>query len=628
MRRIIALFILGSMIFNFTTISSYSQDNGKEEMRAAWIASVYNQDWPNKSNKNNEESQKAQYKSILDDLESLGFNSVVVQIRPKGDALYKSDLNPWSDVLTGIQGKDPGYDPLEFMIEETHKRGMEFHAWFNPYRITTTGTDLSKLSNDNYARLNPDTVMEHTWTSNNNTYSALCYNPGIPKVREYIVDTVSEVVKNYDIDAVHFDDYFYPSGNYDDDTAYNTYGNGMNKDDWRRSNVDKLVNEVNQAIKNINPKVEFGISPRGIWKNKSSDSTGSDTNGAESYYDIYCDTRTWIKNGWIDYVVPQLYWKIGQKNADYSKLVKWWANEVKNTNTTLYIGQGIYKDEVAKEIEDQVNINRKINDIKGSMYFSYRDIKSNRQNIRQSLNNLYNKVEEILPEIPILSDGVNYQTHIQDIGWQEWKSNEETSGTEGLGKRLEAISIKLNNILPQSTIKYQTHIQDIGWQEWKKDGDISGTEGLGKRLEAIRIKLENSPGYHIEYRTHIQDIGWQEWKKDGDISGTEGLGKRLEAIQINLAKAPENLDISYQTHIQDIGWQEWKKNSEMSGTENLGMRLEAIKIKLDNNIKEYNIKYRVHIQDIGWQEWKYNGQLAGTVNLGKRIEAIEIQITE
>ena len=219
---------------------------------------------------------------------------------------------------------------------------------------------------------------------------------------------------------------------------------------------------------------------------------------------------------------------------------------------------------------------------------------------------------------------VNYQTHVQDVGWQEWKSNGELSGTENEAKRLEGIKINVDGLPKGTNILYRTHIQDIGWQEWKTSGEISGTEGLAKRLEAIQIKLEGYDSiYQIEYRVHVQDIGWQEWKCDGEVAGTEGLGKRLEAIQIRLNSIPS---INYQTHIQNIGWQEWKQNGELSGTENEAKRLEGINISLNNVPPGMGIRYRTHIQDFGWQDWKSNGETSGTEGLGKRLEAIQIEL--
>ena len=359
MKKIKLFFISFLLTFTLFNINVYASTS---EMRAAWISTVYNLDWPSESSKGNVTNQKKEFIDILEKLKSIGINTVVVQVRPKGDALYKSSINPWSDVLTGTQGKNPGYDPLKFMINEAHKRGMEFHAWFNPYRVTTSGTNLNSLAGNHPARQNPDWII---------TYNrAMYYNPENANVKQHIVDTVKEVVSNYDVDGIHFDDYFYPE-------KY-PLPEGEDKDgevaNLRREHVNEMVRSVRDAIKSIKPSVKFGISPGGIWKNKSSDITGSDTRGNESYYSVYADTRTWIKNKWIDYIVPQLYWQIGYVPADYQKLVEWWSNEVKGTGVDLYIGQGIYKEEVSQQIEQQIDLNRKYDTIKGHMYFTTNNI--------------------------------------------------------------------------------------------------------------------------------------------------------------------------------------------------------------------------------------------------------------
>lgn len=419
MKRIGSILMALIIVFTYSvsTASAFTKDG--KEMRAAWISTVYNIDWP--STKNNEAKQKQEYINLLNKLQSTGINTVVVQVRPKSDAIYKSSINPWSEYLTGTQGKDPGYDPLPFLIDEAHKRGMEFHAWFNPYRVTN-GSE--KLSDNHPAVKNPGWVVKHGTKS--------YYNPGLPEVKKYIVDSVMEVVNNYNIDGVHFDDYFYPGTSFNDADAYAKYGNGANKDNWRRENVNDLLRQVKAAIKaSSKPNVVFGVSPAGIWRNKSSDATGSDTSGNESFVGTYADTRAWIKQGLVDYVVPQLYWPIGLKAADYSKLVSWWANEVKGTDVDLYIGQGIYKQgqdsyggqNVAKEIVQQVELNRKYPDIHGSMYFSAKDI-MNSASIQNDLKKLYPEDEETAPsnvKVEKLQGASRYDTavSISKKGWTE-----------------------------------------------------------------------------------------------------------------------------------------------------------------------------------------------------------------
>ncbi|EQK43957.1 hypothetical protein C672_2901 [[Clostridium] bifermentans ATCC 638] len=360
---------------------AYADQKG---MNAAWITTVYNSDWPSK--KNNPEAQKQQMRDILDNLKDTGINTVMFQARPKGDALYNSNINPWSEILTGEQGKNPGYDPLAFVIEEAHKRGMKVHAWLNPYRVTTSGTDLGVLSESNPARQHPDWTLTHN--------GRIYFNPELPQVKQLIYDTVGEIVKNYNVDGIHFDDYFYPA-NYPLPEGEGRDGNVANS---RRNNINEMVLGVKNTIKGIKPQVEFGVSPSGIWKNKSSDVNGSDTRGKESYYSDYADTVGWIKNNYVDYIVPQLYWQIGYEIADYSKLVSWWSNQVKGSNVNLYIGQGIYKygqegyngENVAREIDKQLNLNKQYSEIKGSVFYSTSDIIANREGCRDKIKNILN----------------------------------------------------------------------------------------------------------------------------------------------------------------------------------------------------------------------------------------------
>ena len=335
----------------------------EEEMRGTWISTVYNADYP--AAINDVAGQKQEFIDKLDQLKALGINTVFVQVRPKGDALYVSNLNPWSAVLTGTQGQYPGYDPMAFMIEETHKRGMEFHAWLNPYRVTTSGTDLSVLSADNMARRNPDWVISYN--------NALYYDPARAEVKQYIVDTVAEIVQNYDVDGIHFDDYFYPS-NYPLSSGETSNGAEANQ---RRAHVNDMIRSVGEKIKSIESGVAYGVSPMGIWKNNTSDMNGSMTRGSEGYYAVFADARAWIDNEWIDYIAPQIYWEQGNAYADYETLVKWWSQAVKGTNVALYIGQGIYKDVVAAEIVEQMKINETYG-TDGSIFFSMRDLLNNR----------------------------------------------------------------------------------------------------------------------------------------------------------------------------------------------------------------------------------------------------------
>lgn len=430
------LMLVGSISYQNTSYAA------EKEMRAAWVSSVYNLDWP--KTKNNPTKQKSELIQLMDKLKGCGINTIVLQVRPESDALYKSSINPWSKYLTGTQGKNPGYDPLEFAVKEAHKRGMDIHAWFNPYRVTSSGTNLNSLVSSHPARKNPDWVIKY----NNKMY----YDPGNPEVVDYLVKTIKEVVDNYDIDGVHFDDYFYPSSSFPDNTSYSKYGKGQNKDNWRRENVNTLLRRVKSVV-NSKPGCEFGVSPFGIWRNKSTSCPdGSETSGSQSYTNMYADSRTWIRKGYVDYIVPQIYWPIGLKAADYSKLVKWWANEVEGYDVDLYIGQGIYKQgqesyggqNIAKEIKNQININKKYSTVKGSMYFSAKDIvnKSSIYNDLKSMYGAYNgesseSVESKLPSVTEIIGADRYDTAAK-ISKKGWKSSSKVVIVNG-EKELEGI---------------------------------------------------------------------------------------------------------------------------------------------------------------------------------------------
>ncbi len=362
----------------------------QQEMRAAWVSTVYNIDWPSKPGLSID-AQKQEYIRMLDELKSTGMNAIIVQVRSESDAIYPSALVPWSRWLTGTQGKHPGYDPLAFMIEETHKRGMAFHAWFNPFRASTS-KDPGKLAAQHPARQHPNWVVPHN--------NQLIFNPGIPEVRQHVIATILEVVNKYDVDGVHLDDYFYPYGKeaFTDDATFAAYNQGRfaNKGDWRRDNINTFVRDLYQSIKSVKPQVEFGISPFGIWRNAKDDPTGSDTNGQSSYDNLYADVRTWIRSGWLDYVAPQLYWSIGYKPAAYDKLVHWWAAETNGTPVKLYIGHAAYR--VGSNTTDwatsdalikQLQFNKGYPQVKGSIFFSAKTLLNNTAGVRSSLKQYY-----------------------------------------------------------------------------------------------------------------------------------------------------------------------------------------------------------------------------------------------
>ncbi|MFC8518797.1 glycoside hydrolase family 10 protein [Streptomyces sp. NPDC057257] len=309
------------------------------ELRGVWVATVANRDWPSKPGLTAAQ-QKAELIAILDRAVKDRLNTVIFQVRPTADALWPSPYEPWSNVLTGTQGKAPGWDPLGTAVKEAHARGLQLHAWFNPYRISNQ-SDPSRLIASHPARKHPDWVVKYG--------GKLYYNPGLPQVRAFVENAILDAVKKYPVDAVHFDDYFYPypvaGQTFDDDAAYDRYGAGFaNRAAWRRGNIDKLVRETAARIKEIRPGTQFGISPFGVWRNIATDSHGSDTRaGVQTYDDLHADTRKWVRQNWIDYIAPQIYWNIGFAAADYAKLVSWWAGVAKGTATKLYIGEALYK---------------------------------------------------------------------------------------------------------------------------------------------------------------------------------------------------------------------------------------------------------------------------------------------
>ncbi len=374
----------------------------EEELRATWISTVYNLDFPSKKGMT-QEAFKKEYMEVLNNVKKLKLNTIIFQVRPKGDTFYPSELNPWSEFLTGVEGKSPNWDPLEWMVEEAHKKGIKFEAWFNPYRVTTASNkntskmeDIAKLSDLNFAKKNPDMVFKYD--------GKLYLNPAEDKVINHITATIMEVVKKYDIDGVHLDDYFYPSKRTNIEEFYateesNSFKNnnrGFTKvSDWRRENVNILVSRINQNIKDYNQangdKVVFGISPFGIWGHEvnhpkgSIEGTGSKTpaGSMESYNYQFADTRKWVKENMIDYIAPQIYWTFDEKAAPYGELVKWWSDTVTGTKVDLYIGHANYKQAEAKvsekwsnerEISNQMKYNKSLGNVKGSIFFRYKSL--------------------------------------------------------------------------------------------------------------------------------------------------------------------------------------------------------------------------------------------------------------
>ena len=374
----------------------------KREFRGAWIQAVNGQfrGIPTEKLK----------QTLIDQLNSLqgaGINAIIFQVRPEADALYASQLEPWSRFLTGVQGQAPSpyWDPMQFMIDECHKRGMEFHAWINPYRVKTSLK--SELSANHLYNIHPEWFV----TYNNQLF----FDPALPESRRHICMVVADIVSRYDVDAIHMDDYFYPypakGMDFPDDASFARYGGGFtNRADWRRSNVNILIQKIHETIRGLKPWVKFGISPFGIYRNEKNDPLGSKTNGLQNYDDLYADVLLWARNGWVDYNIPQIYWQIGHPAADYETLVKWWA---KNTeNRPLFIGQSVMntiqnadpKNPSMNQLPRKMALERAYQTIGGSCQWPASAVVENAGKYRDALVQEYHKYPALVPVFDFMDD--------------------------------------------------------------------------------------------------------------------------------------------------------------------------------------------------------------------------------
>jgi uncharacterized lipoprotein YddW (UPF0748 family) len=406
--------LFASIILILTSPLLIAQIHPKTEMRAAWIATVANIDWPTTSNLTVEE-QKMEMVQLLDRIKEYNLNTVVFQIRPSADAFYSSTIEPWAQWLNGVQGKapEPFYDPLEFVIAECRKRGLDVHAWLNPYRAVTDTSNY--VSPGHISKLHPEWFL---------TYGKTVYfDPGLPETRDYVAGVVADVVRRYDIDAIHMDDYFYPyriaKVDFPDDSSFCNYPRRFapdQLDDWRRDNVNLIIKQLSDSIKAIKPWVEFGISPFGVWRNIANDTLGSLTKaGQTNYDDLFADILLWQMNGWIDYITPQIYWHIGFKVADYKILSEWWSHNSFGCN--LYIGQAPYRIarnanakewRTSREIIKEIKLNRTYPNVDGSMFFSAKVLLKNPLRFEQKLkkdlyryNSLPPSNSRVTPVIPM-----------------------------------------------------------------------------------------------------------------------------------------------------------------------------------------------------------------------------------
>jgi len=381
------------------SLSAYAEVVPKYEFRGVWIHTVGN--WKYRTMK--AEAIQKEWINMLDSFQKAGMNAVIFQVRPQADAFYESKLEPWSRYLTGEQGKAPNpmWDPLAFMIEECHKRGMQLHAWLNPYRVTSSESEVLSKMNKKHSKL-----FIHYGKQ-------LYFDPGQPESRKIVNKVVQDIVERYDVDGIHFDDYFYPypekGEEFNDTKSFKKYAKkqGFGKEDraaWRRNNVDQLIKEVYETVHHEKPWVAFGVSPFGIWRNVGStpDGSGSKTNGLANYDDLYADVLLWQKNRWVDYVAPQLYWKIGHKAADYATLVDWWSKNSYGTN--VYVGQSIttfnekdLKDPSKTQFAEKMRLIRETPNIQGNIWWSGYQMRENPFGSLDTLAQHYQRIPSLIP---------------------------------------------------------------------------------------------------------------------------------------------------------------------------------------------------------------------------------------
>ncbi|WP_321826956.1 glycoside hydrolase family 10 protein [Maribacter dokdonensis] len=490
------------LILNSCGIFKSYEKYPKREFRGVWVATVVNIDWPKNGN-DSAEKQKTDFLKILDFYERENYNAVIVQVRAAGDAFYQSDYAPYSRFLTGEEGTAPKWntDVLEWMISETHERGMEFHAWLNPYRATFD-ENFEVLSETHDYCTHPEWIVHY----GKKNY----YNPGLPEVRNHFSNIIAELVTNYDVDAIHFDDYFYPykvlNEVFDDSVAFKMYAQEHQKlDDWRRSNIDSLVRQSHETIKSIKPWVQFGISPFGVWKNNSTDPKGSDTKaGQTTYEDLYADPLLWMEKGWIDYLAPQVYWSMDLPVASHRKIVDWWAKN--NYNTNLYVGNGPYKIrnnsdkawQEKKELPMQLELARNTQQIQGNIMFSAKSLMTDKDDVVEYIHKKYYKKPALNP---ISSLAKNHKTKAPKLVSSSKNDTELTLGFNDLNNIRFALvyssGIRVKDTYDIKKLRSKIYIEKNNTslnipldQLKKKYNAISFIDVYGKETTPIIINLK------------------------------------------------------------------------------------------------------------------------------------------
>ena len=391
--------MLSTICWMSVLVSAQQPVAPKREFRGAWIQAVNGQ-WQGIGR----DAMQAELTRELNALQADGINAILFQVRVEGDALYASQLEPWSRYLTGQQGTPPSpyWDPLQWMVEQCHARGMEIHAWINPYRAKTKGT--TALASTHYAIQHPERCFQYQ--------DLMIFDPGLPENRHFICQVAQDIVSRYDVDGFHIDDYFYPypvaGVPIPDDASYLAYGQGRNRGNWRRENVNTFIRELRDAIRAVKPWVKFGVSPFGIYRNQRSWAGGSATNGTQNYDDLYADVLLWVNEGWIDYNIPQIYWEIGNKAADYDTLIRWWSENA--YARPLYIGQDVERTVKATDLRNpsqnqmaaKYALQRGLPGVHGSCQWYARAVVDDKGGYGTTLRNYYHRTPALQPLMPWL----------------------------------------------------------------------------------------------------------------------------------------------------------------------------------------------------------------------------------
>src|SRR5690554_6351207 len=406
-KHIVYLFLLSTVLLSVSacgttrTIPSGTAEGApKHEFRGAWVQTV----GQSRYRQMNSAAMKHYLSEMVRKFDEAGINAVIFQIRPEADAFYKSDLEPWSRFLSGTQGvapDDPDFDPLAYIIDECHKRGMELHAWLNPYRAKANVNN--NLAPGHIYWTYPDRFVQYG--------TQLYFDPGLPENRGFVCEVVRDIVTRYDVDAIHMDDYFYPypvAGEpFPDDRSFNLYAasqgfSSSERDDWRRNNVNLLIQQIKLTIASTKPWVRFGISPFGIYRNKRNDPNGSDTNGMQNYDDLYADIKLWVEKGWIDDNLPQLYWEIGHNAADYTTLLNWW--NANNFGQHLYIGQDLIRSMDSNELNTKIYKTRDMTCVHGNCYWYGYQIIDNSERVDDLLKTEIHRSKALIPAYTHMHD--------------------------------------------------------------------------------------------------------------------------------------------------------------------------------------------------------------------------------